>query len=174
MDEVVTCLEMTSPDQLVPGRPPPAPFELEAVGRAAAPILRSTYVRVWEALASGGRMGWSDAQWDEELSRPGVRAWLARVGGAIAGIVELEAEQNGAVGIVVFGLVSEFVGKGFGGAFLTQAVETAWKLTSQGEPTRRVWVQTSSEDHPHALPNYERRGFLPFIADRESAGCREG
>jgi GNAT superfamily N-acetyltransferase len=166
MAEVVTCLEMTSPAQLVPGRPPPSPLELEEVDRAAAPILRSTYVRIWAALASGGRMSWSDAQWEEELSRPGVRAWLARVGGTIAGFVELEAEANGAVGIVVFGLVPEFVGKGFGGAFLTQTAETAWKLTSRGEPTKRVWVQTSSDDHPHALPNYERRGFRPLSADR--------
>jgi hypothetical protein len=26
----------------------------------------------------------------------------------------------------------------------------------------RVWVQTSSDDHPHALSNYERRGFRAF------------
>lgn len=169
MDEVVTCLEMTEPTQLVPGRPPPAPLEMEEVGAAAAIVIRSTYVRIWAALASGGRVAWSDAQWGEELSRPGVRAWLARVGGDIAGFVELEAEPNGDVGIVVFGLVPEFVGRGFGGAFLTLATETAWKVASPGGRTRRVWVQTSSDDHPHALPNYERRGFRPFrVLDPDS------
>jgi GNAT superfamily N-acetyltransferase len=136
---------------------------MEEVGPAAAPVLRSTYVRIWAALASGGRTAWSDTQWEEELARPGVRAWLARVGGDVAGFVELEAEPSGDVGIVVFGLVPEFVGRGFGGAFLTLATETAWKLTSRGgSSTKRVWVQTSSGDHPHALPNYERRGFRPF------------
>ncbi len=172
MDEVVTSLEMSAPTQLVPGRPPPAPLEMEEVAPAAAPVLRSTYVRTWATLASGGRIAWSDAQWEEELSRPGVRAWLARVGGDIAGCVELEAEPDGDVGIVVFGLVPEFVGRGFGGAFLTLATETAWKVRLRGGPTRRVWVQTSSDDHSHALPNYESRGFRPFRVERRCPELR--
>lgn len=167
LDEVVTHLQMTAPAQLVPARRPPVPLEIEEVGPAAAPLLRSLYVRIWEALASGGRMGWSDAQWEDELSRSGVRAWVARVEHDLAGFVELEAEPNGDVGIVVFGLVPEFIGKGFGGAFLTWATETAWNMASQsGGSTQRVWVQTSSDDHPHALPNYERRGFRIFQVER--------
>ncbi len=72
----------------------------------------------------------------------------------------------------MFGLVPEFMGKGFGGAFLTRATETAWKLMSHGSGlTKRVWVQTSSGDHPHALPNYERRGFRVFRVER---GLRAG
>jgi GNAT superfamily N-acetyltransferase len=165
-------LEMTSPTQLVPGRPPPARLEVEEVGPAAAPVLRSTYVRIWTPLASGGRIAWSDAQWEEELSRPHVRAWLARVGGEVAGFVELEAEPNGDVGIIVFGLVPEFVGKGFGGAFLTLATEMAWKVISRGGPTRRVLVQTSSGDHPHALANYERRGFRRLEPGADGADRR--
>lgn len=163
MDEVVTCLEMRSPAQLVPGRSPLAPLAMEEVGPAAAPILRSTYVRIGTPLGWAGRMAWSDEQWKEELSRRGVRAWVVEVDGNVAGLVELEAEPNGDVGIVVFGLVPEFVGRGFGGALLTLATEMAWKVTShRGRPTSRVWVQTSSQDHPNALPNYERRGFQPF------------
>jgi GNAT superfamily N-acetyltransferase len=166
MDEVVTNLEMTSPTQLVPGRPPPAPIDVEEVGPDAAPVLRSTYVRIGMPLGWIGRIAWSDAQWQQELSRQDIRAWVARVDGNVAGFVELEAGPNGDVGIVVFGLVPEFVGRGFGGAFLTLATEMAWKVTSGGSPTRRVWVQTSSVDHPHALPNYQRRGFRPFCIER--------
>jgi GNAT superfamily N-acetyltransferase len=167
MDEVVTSLEITGLAQLVPARRPPVRLEIEEVGTAAASLLRSLYVRIWEALASGGRMGWSDARWEGELSRPGVRAWVARADGDLAGFVELEAEPNGDVGIVVFGLVPEFIGNGCGGAFLTWATETAWSLASQsGGSTKRVWVQTSSGDHPHALPNYERRGFRIFQVER--------
>jgi GNAT superfamily N-acetyltransferase len=63
------------------------------------------------------------------------------------------------VGIVVFGLVPELIGRGLGGALLTRATELAWELAAPGG---RVWVQTSSHDHPHALRNYERRGFRAF------------
>jgi len=87
------------------------------------------------------------------------------VDGEVAGLVELEAEPSGDgdVGIVVFGLVPEFAARGFGGHFLTLATRAAWEMTSpEGTPATRVWVQTSSGDHPHAKPNYERRGFREF------------
>jgi GNAT superfamily N-acetyltransferase len=166
--EMMTSLEMNSPSRLVPARPPPAPLELEEVGPAAASLLRSTYVRIGAPHGWTGRSAWSDAQWREELARRGVRTWIARVDEDVAGLVELEANPSGDVGIVVFGLVPEFVGKGFGGAFLTLATRLAWRLTSaSGTPTRRVWVQTSSRDHPHARPNYERRGFRAFRSERK-------
>ncbi len=161
--ETITCLEMTSPSQLVAARPPPAPLELEAVDDASASVVRSTYVRIGAPHGWIGRTGWSDAQWAEELSLPGVKAWLARVDGEVAGFVELEAESNGDVGIVVFGLAPEFVGRGFGGAFLTLATRLAWEaMAPAGTSTSRVWVQTSSRDHLHARANYERRGFRVF------------
>jgi GNAT superfamily N-acetyltransferase len=161
--ETVTHLELLSPGQLVPARPPPAPLELQEVDPAAVPVVRSTYLRIGAPHGWIGRSAWSDDRWEEELSRPGVKAWLARVDGEVAGFVELEAEANGDVGIIVFGLVPEFVGKGFGGAFLTLATQLAWEvMPPAGTPTRRVRVQTSSRDHPHARPNYERRGFRAF------------
>jgi GNAT superfamily N-acetyltransferase len=145
-------------------------LELEEVGADAAPLLRSTYVRIGAPHGWTGRTAWSDEQWEEELSRPGVRAWIARVGEDVAGLVELEANPGGDVGIVVFGLVPEFVGKGFGGEFLTIATRLAWQPRSpDGSPPTRVWVQTSSHDHPHARPNYERRGFRVFRTERRQS-----
>ncbi len=77
--------------------------------------------------------------------------------------MELEAKPNGDVGIVILGLVPEFVGKGFGGALLTEATRLAWALTfTEGVATKRVLVQTSSRDHPNAIANYEARGFRVF------------
>lgn len=171
LDETVTHLELTSPSQLVPGRPPPARLDLEAqeVGRPAALLLRTTYARIGRPHGWIGRSAWSDAQWEEELSRPGVQTWIARVDQHVAGLVELEAESNGEVGIVVLGLVPELVGRGFGGALLTLATRLAWKVTPPGgKSTRRVWVQTSSRDHLHARPNYESRGFQTFRTERIS------
>ncbi len=168
-DETITHLEMTSQSQLVPGRPPPSALEMEEAGRAAAPVLRSTYVRIGAPHGWRGRSAWSDAEWEEEVVRPGVHAWIARVDDDVAGLVELEAEPNGDVGIVVLGLVPEFVGKGFGGALLTLATRLAWEVTSPGGTSaKRVLVQTSSRDHPHAVPNYKRRGFRTFRTERRS------
>jgi len=81
MNGTATFLEMTAPTQLRPSRHPPVPLEMEEVGPAAAPLLRLIYVRLWGALASGGRMDWPDARWEDELARRGVRTWVARIGG---------------------------------------------------------------------------------------------
>ena len=121
-------------------------------------------VSSWHAPASLGRRSlwpaWSDRQWEQWLSSPGVQPWLARVDGKVAGMVELELQPGGDVGIVVFGLVPEFVGKGFGGHLLTVGTRLAW------EAERRVWLLTSSRDYPHAKPNYERRGFRAFRTEQ--------
>jgi GNAT superfamily N-acetyltransferase len=163
MNAIVTSLEMTSQDQLVMGRPAPAEIAFDAAGPETADLVRDTYDRIWEPLAAVGRTGWSAEQWARELGRPAVHAWLARIHDDIAGLAELEIEAGDAVGIVVFGLVPEFVGKGFGAAFLTDVIERAWgvRTSPDGRPAR-IWLETSSLDHPHALRNYTSRGFRVF------------
>jgi GNAT superfamily N-acetyltransferase len=160
--ESLISLEMRSPDQLVPAAAAAETLELRP---ADAGDLRSTYVRIGAPYGWTGRTRWSDSDWAAELARPGVHAWIALVDGETAGLVELEAEADGDVGIVVFGLVPELIGRGLGGALLTRATELAWDLAAPGG---RVWVQTSSSDHPHALRNYERRGFRRFRTDPAS------
>jgi GNAT superfamily N-acetyltransferase len=65
------------------------------------------------------------------------------------------------VEIAYFGLLPAFVGRGLGGYLLTVATERAWELAPP-----RVWLHTSTLDHPAALPNYLKRGFV--ISRRET------
>lgn len=104
LDVVATSLEMTSPAHLRPGREAPQPIELETVSPSEPQLVRATYVRIWKPLAFSGRMEWSDTHWTQELSRPAVEAWRARVGDEIAGLVELEADADGTAGHPVSGL----------------------------------------------------------------------
>jgi GNAT superfamily N-acetyltransferase len=83
----------------------------------------------------------------------------------------LELEPSGDVGIVLFGLVPEFIGRGFGGSLLTATVQLAWSLSSE-RPVQRVWLQTTSGDHPNAIENYKRRGFEVFQTQPEQAHGR--
>ena len=51
---------------------------------------------------------------------------------------------------------------------LTEATQLAWATAHpEGRTTRRVWLHTSSLDHPHARRNYERRGFRAFRTERK-------
>jgi ribosomal protein S18 acetylase RimI-like enzyme len=169
IEETVTYLEMTAAEQLRPGRLAPAPVELVKLDQhqAAALLLRRTYALIAAPLNWQSRRTWSDAQWEQLLARPQVHAWIAQVGEKVAGVVELEAQSGGDVEITVFGLVPEFIGRGFGAHLLTVATRLAWELEPpDGVRVRRVWLHTSSRDHPHAKPNYERRGFRPFRTER--------
>jgi GNAT superfamily N-acetyltransferase len=158
VDSQPICFEMTHPDQLVPGPVPRVPIELDKVTAKSAPAMRTAYKRVFLPHGSAGRASWSEAQWAEELASPNIHAWLARADEVI-GLLELETEPNGDVGIVILGVTPEVLGKGFGGALLTLATRRAWDLVPDPKEGRRVWLQTSRSDHPHAIPNYEARGF---------------
>lgn len=164
VDQTVRSLEMTSPDQLSAGWPPPAPVELVAVDATEVSLVRATHDRI------AAPHHWSSLQWDEEawrevLSRPAVRTWVARIGAQILGLIQIEAQPRGDVEIIKFGIVPELVGRGFDGHLLTAAVRQAWNAEPvDGAPIRRAWLHTSSLDHPHALANYRRRGFREFAS----------
>ena len=93
LEQTVTWLEMTSPDQLRPGRPPPEPVELVPAGPPVARLLAETTTRVGRPHDWTTRPAWSAARWAEHLARPGVAAWLARVGGEPAGVIEVEGRS---------------------------------------------------------------------------------
>ena len=97
MEEIVTYVEMTAPDQLVPAAPVPG-LTLEPVDHGS-PLVPSVLARI------GADYHWKSARrTGEEWA-----AWFA------------------------------------------------------GHPAvSRVWLHTSTKDHPRALPNYHRRGLRTF------------
>ncbi|MDB4362506.1 GNAT family N-acetyltransferase [Akkermansiaceae bacterium] len=104
------------------------------------------------------RLNWTDNQWEKWVNRENLRTWVAHLGSEAAGYVEMEIQEGGNIEIVYFGLLPLMIGKGIGGGVLSLAIREAWKIKG----TQRVWLHTCSEDHPHALGNYEKRGFRLF------------
>lgn len=157
VDQTITYLEMTSRTQLLASRVPSVDVTIDSVDATALALIRSTHDRV-AAPHHWSSLNWSDEQWRNLLSRPGMGSWIAHVSQDAIGLVQLERHPRREVEITKFGLVPEFVGRGFGGHLLTLTTRLAWDF---GE-TDRVWLHTSSLDHPHALSNYLHRGFRPF------------
>lgn len=89
---------------------------------------------------------------------------LLTVAGAPAGYFELEKHHDGSVGVVYFGLLPEFQGRGLGKYMLTETAEAAWALGAS-----RVWLHTCTLDHPGALANYLGRGFQSFKTETYEA-----
>ena len=161
VEVVRTYLELRSLEQLRPARfDDPA---VRVVRRDA--IDASHYRRLYDAV--GGQWHWTDRRvWSDErlaahLARSAISVFECLSRDESAGFFELEAHSDGDVEIAYFGLAAPFIGRGLGKALLTQAVEQAFALGA-----RRVWLHTCTLDSPHALPNYQARGFTPF--NRES------
>nr|WP_158882479.1 GNAT family N-acetyltransferase [Amycolatopsis anabasis] len=150
---------MTDPAELRPAAAVPG-VSLERLERTS-PLIRSVAVRIgtpyeWPSVS------WTDAQWGDFLAHPRREFWLIRHGEEIAGLADFEGQDGGQVEITTFGLVPESVGRGIGGHALTLVLERAWKFPHSDGEVRRVWLHTSTLDHPHAMPNYRKRGLRPF------------
>ena len=154
---VTTHLELTDPAQLLPAGPPRRPYELRRAERPSPEFSRFLYRAVGGDWYWLGRLDWTKARWQAWLDRPQLQTWVAYVEGTPAGYGELEAQAGGDVEIAYFGLLPAFVGRGMGGALLTDVVQVAWAMGAQ-----RVWLHTCDLDHPRALANYQARGFRVF------------
>lgn len=157
VEVTVTHLEMAAPEQVTEGKPAPAGLSTRREELpAAADVLRDAYHRVGTPWQWYERMGWDRDAWAALLAEPGVECWTVRH----------EAEPDALVGFVLivprgedreiqyFGLVPEWIGRGVGGWFLTEALRLAWATGP-----RRVVLNTCSLDGPAALPNYLARGL---------------
>ena len=152
-----TYLEMKAPSELRPARSKDGDARIERVEGCPASFYRYLYAEVGRAYRWVDRLGWTDGDIRAHLASPAVSLWLLTVRAAPAGYFELKADGEGGVEIAYFGLLPEFIGRGYGKYLLTEAVERAWSLGA-----RRVWLHTCSLDDPAALPNYLSRGFRTF------------
>jgi GNAT superfamily N-acetyltransferase len=154
LDETVTYLEITDRSELLPARKPLAEIEVWQAEIPCPELSRFFYTAVGGDWYWIDRLGWTYEQWMAYLTQPGHETWAAYIRGTPAGYFELDGGPGGDVELASFGVLPQFVGQGVGGYLLTLAVERAWKRNAA-----RVWLHTSSFDHPQALRNYLARGF---------------
>jgi len=157
---VRTYLELRDPGELRPARIDDLPVRVDRVENCPPSFWRFLYTEVGRRFHWVDRLVWTDQDIAAYLSDPAVSLWLLSVGGAPAGYFELRSAASGAVEIAYFGLLQEFTGRGFGAYLLTEAAERAWAIGAT-----RVWLHTSTLDHPAALPNYLKRGFKVFRSE---------
>jgi len=151
-EPVLTFLQMESAEQFRPAAGGPE-VEVELID--GADVKRLT-------LAVGRDFRWPSQQWDEDrwgayLADPAFRHWAGVSGGNAVGILSVNVGSPPQAEIDSFGVLPELIGQGMGGAFLSASLRMIWAF-----PASRVWLHTSSDDHPHALQNYLARGFRPF------------
>ena len=165
MSEVTTWyLEMMSPAALCAVRDPGG-LQVSECRVAQYQFNRFLYQLVGAAWDWTDKLAWSDRQWQAYAEDDRLRTWVAYTQGSPAGYFELQQQTGGDTEIKYFGLVERFIGRGFGGFLLSQALEAAWAWPG----TERVWVHTCSLDHPGALHNYQARGMTLYRTETETA-----
>jgi len=155
--DTLTYLEMMAKPQRPPLPVPHAKLALLRAERCTVSFYRYLYDTVGEQWLWYLRRQWSDEDLRHHLDRVEIAVSVLYVAGVPAGYFELERAATGDTELCYFGLVPDFIGLGLGHYFLQAAIDTAWL-----ETTRRVWVHTSTYDHPRALGLYQRLGFRVY------------
>jgi GNAT superfamily N-acetyltransferase len=151
-DKVITYLRMTNQEAIRPGRE--ARSAITTIATRSESALRPIY----DALANT----WDWPDWDEwkvGFTRPRRHFYLLAIDERPAGLAKFIDHGGGEIQVDTFGLASDFVGRGYGGAALTRMLELAWHFALRDSDAGLVWLHTCNWDHPHALQNYLSRGF---------------
>lgn len=133
--------------------------------RPHVPFYRFLYAAVGGGYSWVDRLRWSDDELETHLRRSDVTILVIYLDGSPAGYAELVADSaEPGTEIAYFGIFPEFQGRGLGKRLLTAAVERAFD-----DGASRVWLSTRTTDGPHAIPNYEARGFVVYRTEWEPA-----
>lgn len=150
-------LEMLSPEMLRPKHTDDLEFRVLETAVPQPTFNQYLYALVGQHWQWIDKTDWTDEQWRDHVLSGNLRTWVAYKGGTPAGYFELQQMGDGRVEILYFGLAPAFIGQGYGGPLLTEAIRQAWAWDAE-----RVTVQTCTLDHPGALANYQARGFTIY------------
>ncbi len=168
VDVKVYYLEMLAPSQQVVS----PPREGLAVIHAKKPNVayyRFLYQSVGKDYHWFTRGNLPDAELAASLENPLNEVHVLHVDGVPAGFAELDRRDPRDIELLQFGLMPGYLGQGLGKYFLQWTIAHAW---STGP--RRLWLHTCTLDHPRALPNYQKAGFVLYkdvTIQREIAIC---
>jgi len=162
IDDVITYLEMHARPPLQHA-PPPLAGKLALMRAEDCPV--SFYRYLYETVGTPWlwyeRRLLSDEMLAAAISKPSTEIFVLYAGGVPAGYFELETANPRETELNYFGLIPEFIGRGFGPFLLQSAIERAWS-----RPIGRFWVHTRKFDHPKALGHYQRNGFVVYARQK--------
>ena len=152
----VICLEMAAPPVRAPLPAPVAGLRLVRAERPTVSFYRYLYNTVGERWLWSERRRLNDGELAAIVQDSRVEVLVLYAAGVPAGYAELDRRSGPAVDLAYFGLIPEFIGRGFGPYLLDRAIAAAWTGGAS-----RLSVHTCYLDHTKALPLYQRMGFVP-------------
>ena len=151
---ITTWLEMTSPADFAPAYIRANDIEIVNMEMPDLGFYKFLYQSVGEDWAWRDRLQLSNAELRRILSSTNTQVHVMYVSGSPGGYVELYRHDDDSVEIAYFGLRRDYMGRGLGKHLLSYGIARAWHMNAT-----RVWLHTCNLDGPHALANYQKRGF---------------
>lgn len=151
---ITTYLQMTSLADFAPTFIQAADIEIVKMEMPDLGFYKFLYQSVGAEWAWRDRLHMSNAELRKVLSSTDTQVHVLYVSGSPGGYVELFRHADRSVEIVYFGLRRDYMGRGLGKHLLSYGVARAWDMHAT-----RVWLHTCNLDGPHALVNYQKRGF---------------
>ncbi len=149
---VVTLLEMRSrPEIAIPA----SLLRLDPIAPSPA-AYRALFTLVGAPWLWFSRLVMPDAELAAILDHPRLSLFEVRDGRSVAGMLELDAREEGACELAFVGLIPELAGQGHGRWLLAEAISRAWGIHG----VDRIHVHTCTLDHPAALAAYRGAGFV--------------
>ena len=108
------------------------------------------------------RLSWSNDTWINYLGNKNLYTCVLKKNDDLVGYYEkIYYEESNEFEIAYFGIMEEYIGKGYGGFLLSEALESCLK-----EKVSRIWVHTCSLDHENAIKNYLARGMKLYKEEK--------
>jgi GNAT superfamily N-acetyltransferase len=161
LDDVITYLEMREAPTTPRIPAPPAKLALMRAENCTVSFYRYLYETVGTPWLWYERRLTGDGALGAEINKPTTEIFVLHVGGVPGGYFELDTAPPQETELRYFGLIPEFIGRGFGPFLLRAAIDRAWE-----RPIGRLWVHTRTFDHPRALGYYQRAGFVVYARQK--------
>ncbi|MGQ1788126.1 GNAT family N-acetyltransferase [Saccharicrinis sp. GN24d3] len=126
----------------------------------AKPIDISWYRELYSEVGKNfnwlDRLFMDDAELYSKINSSKTHIYTLNIKQKHAGYCEL-VEEGDHVEILYFGLLPDFIGKGYGRYFLNKTIELAWRFSP-----KHIQLNTCDMDHPNAIHNYKKAGFVLY------------
>ena len=158
LDDTITFLEML---ERPTGRRVPVPLDKLALLQAehcTVSFYRYLYNTVGEPWLWFERRLIGDSELAALIHQPTIEIFVLYVRGVPAGFFELDTAAPRETKLCYFGLVPDFIGRRLGPHLLQAAIDRAWS----SRLIERLWLHTSTFDHPNALRVYQQAGFVVY------------
>ena len=148
-------LEINSLEDLKTKAVPSESFSIKEEDKNNFALNKFFYKQIGKKHEWIDRLIWQDKNWIDYVSNENLKTLILRKEKDIVGYFELLFDNNECE-IAYLGILEEYIGKGYGGFLLSEAIRLGFTYS------RRIWVHTCSLDHPNALENYKSRGMKIF------------